>query len=517
MMNLARHFCVCRGLAVRPPRLFSFFGSLSTSTSNAESYGNLRLSQLEEVERKQERSFFTPTATHTDNAVQCVSSALKASQGSSVSLLVRVVSKRTVSKRLVFMTVRDVSALPSAEIQIKLQSDSLQSIGALVRRGDILRVRGQRGSGETVVVESCEIEAPMLRPWQEAYDDRHQLHSQRYLDLLGTPGSLDRFVRRSKAIRAIRAHFDNNLNAIEVETPTLAALAGGAAAVPFETRAHALDQKLFLRIAPELYLKQLIIGGFPRVYEIGKQFRNEGVDRRHNPEFTTLEYYEVDGSLERLMKLTRDIISTLLADVFLHAPGQRVGNIDFDAPYRRISFVDELSRALDVPDVLQLTDAELMTAAVRHANVAANAALLPRAKLFDTLFSALVEPSLEQPTFVLEHPVELSPLARTLPGRPHVAERFEFFAGGMELANAYGELSDPREQTKRFAAQHPDDDEAMPADEQFIEALRYAMPPTAGYGLGIDRLIMLLSQTSSIRDVILFPMLRSDENKQKQK
>lgn len=468
---------------------------------------------IEASELTRGRAYFTPTPRELNFPPPIsVAAALAEAHGARVSVLARVTSKRALSKKLVFVTVRDVTSLNGAEIQIKLQHERLEPVAQLLRRGDVVRVDGVRGPKDSIVADLCELESPMLRPWQLAYDNRHQLHSQRYIDLLSTPGSLARFVHRSLALRTIRAHFDDVLGAVEVETPTLAALAGGAAAVPFETHAKALDQRLFMRIAPELYLKQLIIGGFPRVYEIGKQFRNEGVDRRHNPEFTTLEYYQVDGSLDDMMQLTRDLITALLTRVFGRDAGSlRVGAVDFGAPYRRISFVDELSRALGVPDVLDLSDAELMQHAARHANVAADAAPLPRAKLFDTLFSALVEPLIEQPTFVLEHPLELSPLARALPGRPRVAERFEFFAGGMELANAYGELADPREQAKRFAAQHPDDDEAMPADQQFLEALRYAMPPTVGYGLGIDRLVMLLAQAPSIRDVILFPMLRSDE------
>jgi lysyl-tRNA synthetase class 2 len=451
----------------------------------------MRLEAIEAVERSRGRAFFTPTPRDSNLAPPIsVASALSAAHGSDVSVLARVTAKRALSKQLVFVTVRDVTAVSGDEIQVKLQDAALAGVAQLLRRGDVVRVRGVRGARDSIVAATCELEAPMLRPWQLAYDDRHQLHSQRYIDLLSTPGALARFVRRSQALRAIRAHFDDVLGAVEVETPTLAALAGGAAAVPFETHANALDQRLFLRIAPELYLKQLIVGGFPRVYEIGKQFRNEGVDRRHNPEFTTLEYYvRSTARSSDLMQLTRDLITRCSRAYSGATPTVCASaTIDFGAPYRRISFVDELSRALAVPDVL--ASERRRAAAARRAprrrrrrrRIAARQAV--RHALLGARRAAL-----EQPTFVLEHPVELSPLARTLPGRPRVAERFEFFAGGMELANAYGELADPREQARRFAAQHPDDAEAMPADQQFLEALRYALPPTAGYGLGIDRLV----------------------------
>jgi len=494
-------------------RVFFATSSCASSTSAAQSFTRMRLEAL----AAHGESVYAPTHARQGLADSVATVLAQPETQAQWTVLGRVVSKRQVSAALCFVTVRDVAHASGGEMQIKLRGDAhLLRIAALVRRGDVLRARGSvDASRAAMFAETAAIEAVMLRPWQLAYEDRHVLHSQRYLDLLTTPGARERFVRRAHALRTIRAHLDEVVGAIEVETPTLAPLAGGAAAVPFETRSHALDQKLFLRIAPELYLKQVVIGGIPRVYEIGKQFRNEGVDRSHNPEFTTLELYVVDGTLEQLMQLTRDLITRLLTQVFGCAE-LRVGDIDFAAPYRRISFVDELSRALGVADVTALADDELLQhAAARVAGGDASALLPrpPRAKLLDMLFSELVEPGLQQPTFVVDHPVELSPLARALPGRPRVAERFEFYVAGLELANAYGELSDPREQAERFAAQHPDDHEAMPADQHFLEALHYALPPTAGYGLGIDRLFMLLANVHSIRDAILFPMLRQDEKR----
>jgi len=394
--------------------------------------------------------------------------------------------------------------------------------------GDVIRTR----TGEpSILVRSVELLAKSLRPLpfgkrekqgsltlvHDGLVDSEQRSRQRYVDLAVHPDKRRHFAARSRMISAIRAHLDG-LGYLEVETPVLQPQYGGAMAKPFTTHHNALDQTLYLRIADELYLKRLVVGGFERVYEIGHDFRNEGIDRTHNPEFTMLEFYHAYADYTTMM----DIVEALLvraAGAVRDALGplaERTGTLDGDflaPPFARVAWAPTLSARLGVPHVLDLTDAALRAAATRAGVAGVDA--MSRPKLLDELFGALVERTLDRPTFVLDYPLELSPLAKPKRGDPRLTERFELFARGTELANAFSELNDPLDQRRRLEAQavlrDAGDEEASGVDEDYLRAMEYGMPPMGGVGIGIDRLFMFLTGTSHIRDVILFPALRPEQ------
>lgn len=346
------------------------------------------------------------------------------------------------------------------------------------------------------------------------FSDREARYRQRYADLAVSPEVREVFEVRARVIRAIRRFLDER-GFLEVETPVLQPIYGGAAARPFVTHHNALGMPLYLRIADELYLKRLIVGGFERVYEIGKDFRNEGMDRSHNPEFTMLEFYAAYLDYEGVMRLTEELLHTVVMD----ACGEpsvtfRGARIDFDAPFRRLTMYDAI-REIGGIDVKSLTDDELR-GRVRLLGVD-DTDSMGRGKLIDELFGELVEPRLIQPTFITDYPREMSPLAKPKRGDPELTERFELVVGGKELCNAYSELNDPFDQRERLEAQaglrDRGDEEAHPLDEDFLRALEYGMPPTGGFGMGVDRLVMLLTDQPSIRDVILFPTMRPEHDR----
>jgi lysyl-tRNA synthetase, class II len=345
------------------------------------------------------------------------------------------------------------------------------------------------------------------------FQDAQSRLRQHYADLAVNPPVREAFRIRTRTVTELRRFLDAR-DYLEVETPILQPLYGGAAARPFTTHHNALDLKLFLRIADELYLKRLIVGGFERVYEIGKDFRNEGIDRSHNPEFTMLEFYEAFSDYHDMM----DLVEALLRTVVLRVTGgTRISyqgeEIEFSEPFRRLPFVPALNEKLGV-EVAELDDAELLRRAEALGEEGLKGA--GRGRLLDKLFGALVEPELRQPTFVVDYPVELSPLAKPKrDGSRGLTERFELYVAGRELANAFSELNDPLDQRARFEAQaelrEAGDDETHPVDEDYLRAMEYGMPPTGGVGIGVDRLVMLLADAASIRDVVLFPTLRPEE------
>jgi len=341
--------------------------------------------------------------------------------------------------------------------------------------------------------------------------DPEQRYRQRYADLAVHAERRAVFEKRAALVRAVRAFLDAR-GFLEVETPALQPLYGGASARPFVTRYNALDADFYLRIADELYLKRLIVGGLERVYEIGKDFRNEGMDRFHNPEFTMLEAYQAYADYGDILALTealvREAVRAVTGGETVWVRGEA---LDIGPAWRRAGFTGLLAEHTGL-DPRQADDARLRAAIVaRGAEVEEGA---NRGRLIDQLFKLAVEPHLQAPTFVLDHPIEISPLAKPKRGDPALAERFELFVGGTELANAFSELNDPDDQRARFEAQAAlraaGDDEAQSLDEDFLRALEYGMPPTGGVGLGIDRLAMLVTGERSIRDVILFPALRPE-------
>jgi len=384
--------------------------------------------------------------------------------------------------------------------------------------GDIVGVDGQvtrtRRGELSVAVERVELLAKALRPPPDKHAglrDPELRYRRRHLDLMSDAGARAAFITRSRAIAAVRRFLDER-GFVEVETPTLQPIYGGAAARPFTTHHNALDRDLYLRIATELYLKRCIVGGLERVYELGKDFRNEGVSHKHNPEFTMVETYEAFADYRDVM----DMLEQLVAYAAREATGSTTvpwkgGEIDLAPAWRRVDFRDALAEASGI-DVREHADEASLRAAMREAGLEAPDGT-PWAKLVDGLLTQTLEPTLIQPTILHDYPLELSPFAKRHPDDPSVVERFEAFAGGMEIANAFTELNDPDDQRERFAMAAADraagDDEAQPMDEDFLAALEHGMPPTGGLGLGIDRLAMILTDKQSIREVILFPAMRT--------
>ena len=428
---------------------------------------------------------------------------------------------RRVMGRASFITLQD----GSGRIQCYLRSDDIGASAyadfrELYDIGDIVGVAGtlmRTNKGElTVAAATIRMLTKALRPLPEKYRglaDTEVKYRQRYLDLIMSEESRSRFAMRSRLLAELRRFFDAR-GYLEVETPMMHPIPGGAAARPFVTRHNALDMDLYLRIAPELYLKRLTVGGFERVYEINRSFRNEGLSRRHNPEFTMLEFYQAYSTFEDLMRLTEE----LMREVATRVTGSCVVSyqgveIDFEVAAERHTMADSLLVHTGVtPD--DLADRARLGGAARNMHVEVEGDW-GYGRILTELFERHVEHKLVQPTFITHYPTEVSPLARRSDADVGIAERFEYFVGGREIANGFSEINDPDDQAARFRAQAErksrGDDEAMHYDADYVTALEYGMPPTAGEGVGIDRLMMLLSDASSIRDVLLFPQMRKVE------
>jgi lysyl-tRNA synthetase class 2 len=460
--------------------------------------------------------------THRSGAIRADHAALEASEAP-VRVAGRLMTKRGHGKAS-FAHIKDEDGL----LQIYLREDALGAeayAAALdLDLGDWIGVRGtvfRTKTGEiTVKAAEAALLSKSLRSLPEKWHgltDVEIRYRQRYTDLIVNDDVRAVFRARARLVRAIREFLDAR-GYLEVETPVLQPLYGGAAARPFTTHHNALDMPLYLRIADELYLKRLIVGGFERVYEIAKDFRNEGIDRSHNPEFTMLEFYQAYADYEVMMDVTQDLIVHAVralhgGTVVPHAGGA----IDFAPPWNRLRYKDAAAEALGVP-ALPEGEAELRALAVR-----AGLKLDPAfgwGRILDEVVSEKVQPRLERPTFLLDHPKDVSPLAKERRGDPTVVERFELVVAGMEVANSFSEQNDPLEQRRAFEAQmrqrERGDEEAQMLDEDYLRALELGMPPTGGVGIGIDRLIMLLADQRSIRDVILFPQMRPEERSEEE-
>ncbi len=410
----------------------------------------------------------------------------------------------------------------SGRLQIYVRQNAVGEEAYQVYRkldvGDIIGVDGpvfRTRTGElTVLVNEVELLAKSLRSPPEKWhglQNKETRYRQRYADLMMNPDVMQVFINRTRMIQAVREYLNQD-GFIEVETPILQPVYGGATARPFTTHHNALDMPLYLRIANELYLKRLIVGGFDRVYEFSKDFRNEGIDHDHSPEFTMIELYQAYADYEDMMGLTENLLAhtaqTVLGTTQITYKGD---SISLDPPWRRLTMIESIKEEAGI-DVDKLSDAELRDA-VLDAGVELEGAA-PRGKLIAELFEAHVEPNLVQPTFIYDYPIEISPFAKKKRESDRFVERFEFFIARMEMGNAFSELNDPIDQRERFieGAKKGDDgdEDALMIDEDYLRALEYGMPPTGGLGFGIDRLAMLLTDQTSIRDVILFPQMRPE-------
>ncbi|WP_444893199.1 lysine--tRNA ligase [Microbulbifer sp. TRSA001] len=431
------------------------------------------------------------------------------------------VAGRILAKRGPFMVIQDVSDRIQLYADKAAQKDIKERFGAW-DIGDIVGVKGtlhKSGKGDLYVnCEEYSLLTKALRPLPEKFHgiaDQEMRYRQRYVDLIATPEAREVFRVRSKVIEYIR-DFLNAQQFMEVETPMLQVIPGGASARPFVTHHNALDIDMYLRIAPELYLKRLVVGGFERVYEINRNFRNEGLSTRHNPEFTMLEFYQAYADYNDLMDLTEKMLRGICEDVLGSATVEyQDSSYDFSKPFARLSVFDSILHYNP-----ELTAADIDN--IESARAVAEKLEIPLkdswglGKVQIEIFEKTVEHRLDQPTFITEYPTEVSPLARRNDDNPFVTDRFEFFVGGREIANGFSELNDAEDQAERFKAQVAEkdagDDEAMHYDADYIRALEYGLPPTAGEGIGIDRLVMLFTNSPSIRDVLLFPHMRPEAN-----
>lgn len=483
-----------------------------------------RYEELEELNKMGIETF--AYSFDTDNYSDEIKNNFEKYENKDVKLAGRIMTIRRMGKAS-FATITD----QKGRIQIYLKKDDISEnydAFKLMDIGDIIGIEGyvfKTKTGEiSIHTKSLKLLAKSLRPLpiaKEAEDeqgnkiiydqfaDKELRYRQRYVDLVVNPQVKDVFIKRSKIVSSVRNYLDEK-GYLEVETPVLQPLYGGAAARPFVTHHNALDIELFLRIADELYLKRLVVGGFDGVYEISKDFRNEGMDRSHNPEFTMLELYVAYKDYDWMMNLVEELFEHICKSVFSNSEfTYEESKINFTRPWKRVSYVETIKDKTGV-DVIDASESELKGLA-KNLGIEING-IFGKAKFIDEIFSQVVEPELIQPTFVVDYPLILSPLAKKHRSKEGLVERFEGYIAGKEICNAFSELNDPIDQRKRFEDQvemrEAGDDEAHQVDEDFLRSMEYGMPPMAGLGIGIDRLVMLLTNQSSIRDVIFFPQMK---------
>ncbi|MGI6485667.1 MAG: lysine--tRNA ligase [Tepidanaerobacteraceae bacterium] len=474
-----------------------------------------RLKKLQELRQMDVNPYGKKYST-THNS-QDIKEGFEQLNGESVKVAGRVMAIRGHGKAA-FFDLQD----QQGRIQIYIKKDNVNErifrIFKLLDIGDIVGVAGEvfkTHKGEiSVFLADITVLAKSLKPLPEKWHglkDVEIRYRQRYLDLIVNPDVKETFIIRSKMINSMRSYL-NEKGFLEVETPVLSPLAGGAAARPFITHHNALDIDLYLRIATELYLKRLIVGGFERVYEIGKDFRNEGISIKHNPEFTMIELYQAYADYNDMMHLTEDLIAHVAQQVLGTTKTMYQNEeIDLTPPWKRLTLMDAVKVYTDI-DFTKIKTSEEAYRAAKSLNIEEVSENDSIGKILNAVFEEKVESNLIQPTFILDYPIEISPLAKKKEENPNLTYRFEAFIMGREIANAFSELNDPIDQKDRFLNQLKEreagDEEAHMYDEDFITALEYGMPPTGGLGIGIDRLVMLMTDSYSIRDVILFPTMR---------
>ena len=437
------------------------------------------------------------------------------------------IAGRIMAKRGPFLAIQDTAGRIQAYASKDVQKAQKADLGGL-DIGDIVGITGalnKSGKGDLYVeMTDYVLLTKALRPLPEKFHgltDQEMRYRQRYVDLIVNEESRNAFIIRSKLVTAIR-NFMVSKDYMEVETPMMHVIPGGATARPFITHHNALDQAMYLRVAPELYLKRLVVGGFDRVFEINRNFRNEGLSPRHNPEFTMMEFYQAYADYNDLLDFTEEMLSTVAVEV-LGATAMPYGDhmVEFGGKYTRISMLDAIKQYNPEHEVIQaltnegVQDRELMVSIAKSLNMKIEK-FWTCGQLLEEIFGETAEPQLIQPTFITGYPADISPLARRSDDNPFFTDRFEFFIGGREVANGFSELNDAEDQDARFKAQvnakDAGDDEAMYYDADYITALEHGLPPTAGQGIGIDRLAMLFTNTHTIRDVILFPAMRPQAN-----
>ena len=481
----------------------------------------IRIAKLKELQEKGKDPFQIVKFDNKDNSKDIKEKFIDPVEGEEsepmhVSIAGRLMAKRGHGKAS-FCDLQDMYG--RIQIYVKLDEVGEEAYEEFKKYdiGDIIGITGnvfKTHMGEiSIKVKTIELLSKSLRPLPEKFHglkDMDLRYRQRYVDLIMNNDVKKTFIARSKIIRGLRKYLDDR-GYVEVETPVLNTIPGGAAARPFITHHNTLDIDMYLRIAPELYLKRLIVGGFDKVYEVGRLFRNEGMDIKHNPEFTTVELYSAYEDYNDMMDITEGIISTLAKEVTGDTKINYQGTeIDLTPGFRRLPMIEAIKEVTGADFNKANTDEEAMELA-KSIGLEVEGKM-DRGHLINLAFEERVEETLIQPTFIIDYPVEISPLTKRKPSDPRLVERFELFIGGREYANAYSELNDPIDQKGRFLAQMAEreagNEEANMMDEDFVQALEYGMPPTGGMGMGIDRLAMLLTNSYSIRDVLLFPTMK---------